>query len=74
MDNEKAQAAAQHYIAGMMSPRRKWEDAWAPYRKVLAELKLPPRGKKGSKANWKRLQLTNTALHAEKLRLAKQGS
>lgn len=73
MEAEKAQAAAQHYIAGMLNPRRSWEQAWAPYREVLARLKLPRRGKVGSKANWRRMELVCTALHREKVRRENKG-
>lgn len=69
MEPREIKAAAAHYAAGMACPRRRWEDAWEPYRRVLARLKLPRRGKVGSKANWRRLQKVCKALHAEKLRL-----
>jgi hypothetical protein len=51
---------------------------WAPYREVLLKLKLPPRGKLGSKANVRRMRAVCEALHREKLRrkamVAKNGA
>jgi hypothetical protein len=69
MDQAKATAAAEHYIAGMLSPRRSWEAAYAPYREALLKLKLPRRGKRNSKANWRRMFLVATTLHRLKLKL-----
>lgn len=73
MEPSEIQSAAAKYAAGMACPRRRWEDAWEPYRRVLAGLKLPRRGKKGSRANWRRAEMVRNALHAEKMRLEKQG-
>jgi hypothetical protein len=73
MEPSEIRAAAEKYAAGMAGPRRRWEDAWEPYRRVLARLKLPRRGKRNSKANWRRAQKVAIALHAEKLRLERDG-
>ncbi len=68
MEPKQLDKAAQNYIAGSQNARTAWEQGFARYRAVLSRLRLPKRGKVGSKVNWRRNQLICAALHAEKMR------
>lgn len=69
-----AHKAALKYEAGLLNPRRRWEDSWEPYRAALARLKLPKRGKRGSKANYRRQQLVCLTMRAVKERGTREHS
>lgn len=46
----------------------RWRGGYAPYRQALKDLKLPPRGPRGSAVNRKRARLVQQTLHKLKLR------
>jgi len=46
---------------------------FGPYREVIANLDLPPRGAAGDPANIQRVVVVNEALHAKKLELKRAG-
>ena len=64
---EKGPIRWQQGIAGAAAA---YESGFAPYRKVIEALTLPPRGPKGSPENILRAAAIAKALHDEKLRLA----
>ncbi len=49
-----------------------WAKGWAPYRRVLQNIVLPPRGPLRSPENFERWSLIATALHEEKMRRQKK--
>jgi len=63
--------AAVKFQAAAAAAGGAWARGWAPYRDVLLKLKLPPRRKRGSKANVRRIAMVVNALHKEKLRRRK---
>jgi hypothetical protein len=62
--------AARKYAAAIERRKGAYARGFAPYREILARLELPPRGEKGSNANWERVRIVCEALHNEKLRRA----
>ncbi len=56
------------FVQGMSGAAEKWETGFAPYRTVLTNLTLTPRGPKGDPRNMERAAQVAAAMHAEKLR------
>lgn len=56
------------WTEGISLSKNQFERGFAPYRTVLENLTLTPRGPKGDPKNIKRVEEVANALHAEKLR------
>ena len=52
---------------GVKDGRPDYEKGFAPYREVIANLDLPPRGPKGDPANIERVRLITEALHNKRV-------
>ncbi len=59
------------FVRNSRRAARNWARGWAPYRRVLMRLKLPPRGPVRSPENYKRVEAVCLALHEEKVRRQK---
>jgi hypothetical protein len=57
---------AQRYPQGVQAGSGDYAKAFAPYRAALEGLQLPPKGFKGSPANYQRVQAVGTTLRALK--------
>lgn len=60
------QKGANRYAEGVSLATDKWQEGFKPYAEVIASLKLPPRGPKGSPQNLQRVAAINQALRAKK--------
>ena len=54
------------FAAGVQAGQSKYEQNFAPYAQVIASTTLPPRGTKGSPANFQRVQVMADALRKAK--------
>lgn len=59
---------APRFAQGVQVARPAYEEGFAPYRQVIANLNLPPRGPKGDASNINRVTAVTQALRAEKLK------
>lgn len=57
---------ADRYAQGVALAKDNWQVGYEPYAKVIADVKLPPRGPKGSPQNYQRVQAVGQALRAHK--------
>lgn len=60
----------QRWAAGIAGATQKYEAGFAPFRDVIANLTLTPRGPKGSQQNLQRVAEVTNALHEKKVQLA----
>lgn len=58
---------AQRFPSGIAAATDDYQRGFAPYRDVIANLNLPPRGPRGSAANLQRVQVVTDALHQRRL-------
>lgn len=68
----KVRSGGREWVKATASKASKWARGWAPYRRVLIRLKLPPRGPVRSKRNVERALMVVQALHQEKMRREKK--
>lgn len=66
-DNAIEKGAAR-FSQGVALAEQAYANGFSPYRTVIQNLNLPPRGPKGDPANIQRVSAIATALHSEKLR------
>lgn len=57
---------ADRYAAGVSASGDNYKNGFAPYASALANVNLPPRGAKGSDANYNRSKAVGQALHTTK--------
>ncbi len=68
----KAAQGGRKWASTTASKAGRWARGWAPYRRVLLRLKLPPRGPLRSPENLERSRVIVEALHGEKMRRHKK--
>lgn len=59
----------QRFAQGVRASGPKYEEGFAPYRQVIADTNLPPRGPAGDPANLERVRVVNERLHEKKNQL-----
>lgn len=59
---------ASRFASGVALAETAYQNGFAPFRTVIANLSLPPRGPKGDPANINRVALISKALHDEKIK------
>ena len=65
---EKASTlGAQRFPSGVAAAADDYQRGFAPYREVIVQLNLPPRGPRGSAANLERVRAVTDALHQRRL-------
>lgn len=62
---------AQRFGPGVAASRNRYEQGFSPFREAIIATQLPPRGPRGSAANYQRVQTIGEALH--QLRLQQLG-
>ncbi len=58
---------AQRFASGIAAAADDFQRGFAPFRDVIANLSLPPRGPRGSAANLERVRAVTDALHQRRL-------
>ncbi len=61
---------ADRYPAGVAAAKGKWQTHVTPFLNTIAALDLPPKGLRGSAANYARVSAVGNALHALKVSTA----
>lgn len=58
---------AQRFASGVQAAQQDYETGFAPYKQVIENVVLPPKGPKGSPGNYARSQAVGEALRAAKV-------
>jgi len=58
---------APRFAQGVEASGNAYQDGFTPYQETIKKLVLPPRGPKGSDANFDRVKAVGKALHAKKI-------
>ncbi len=61
---------ADRYGPGVVAAKSKWQARVTPFLNAIAALDLPPKGLRGSSANYQRVSAVGSALHALKVSAA----